>query len=105
MLAKMTPIRGKGQNLWSRPTTSTPRKKKSLVKKDPEVEALFMELSGEDESMPQVYPSHYFNIWNMFGIGCSNYKVSTVEQSHRKFMTGHSSDKSIPMQVGLGCVA
>ena len=43
----------------------------------------------EAESMPQLYSTHYFNILNLFGIGCSNYKVSTVEEHQRKYMTAN----------------
>ena len=103
MLDKFSPIKGKNQSdnqgKW---VTSTPRKPSKKTKnndkdRDKEVDAIFLELSGEAESMPQLYSTHYFNILNLFGIGCSNYKVSTVEEHQRKYMTSqgmHNLDDS-----------
>lgn len=108
MLDKFSPIKGKNQSdQGGKLITSTPRRKKSKRSlknidagnddetgnkgRDQEVEAIFLELSGEAESMPQFYSTHYFNILNLFGIGCSNYKVSTVEDRHRKYMTGKTT--------------
>ena len=77
---------------------STPMKKQKSPKKNnkknkteneknkSEVDAVFLELSGEAESMPQLCPTHYFNILNLFGIGCKNYNVSTVAEQHGKYM-------------------
>ena len=103
MLDKFSPIKGKNKSDNSgKVVTSTPRKKSTKpknkaekTKKAKESDAIFLELSGEAESMPQLFPTHYFNILNLFGIGCSNYKVSSVEEHHRKYMitqntVGHS---------------
>lgn len=60
---------------------------------------MFLELSGEAESMPQLYPSHYFNILSIFGIGCSNYKVANVEEHHKKYLIkNYYEPKSVPLQ-------
>ena len=100
MLDKFSPIKGKNKSDNSgKVVTSTPRKKstkqKTKAENKKESDAIFLELSGEAESMPQLFPTHYFNILNLFGIGCSNYKVSSVEEHHRKYMitqntVGHS---------------
>ena len=61
MLDKFSPIKGKNQSdnqgKW---VTSTPRKPSKKTKnndkdRDKEVDAIFLELSGEAESMPQLY--------------------------------------------------
>jgi len=87
MLDKFSPIKGPKKSQNSQIVTSTPRKKSKEKKTTDEMNAIFLELSGEAESQPQIYPTHYFNILNIFGIGCSNYKVSTVEERHKKSMT------------------
>lgn len=103
MLANISPIKGKKMSASKSPkvVTSTPRKKKKQQqqKSGREIEPIFMEYSGVAESMPQFYPTHYFNILNIFGVGCSNYKVSTVEESNRKFMTNHSAPPQLTLNT------
>ena len=94
MLDKFSPIKGPKKSQNSRIVTSTPRKKSKEKKTREEMDAIFLELSGEAESQPQVYPTHYFNILNIFGIGCSNYKVATVEEKHKKSMTVNTTTLS-----------
>merc|ERR1712214_147841 len=100
MLDKFSPIKGpkKANPNHSKMVTSTPRKKSKEKKTRQEMDAIFLELSGEAESQPQVYPTHYFNILNIFGIGCSNYKVSTVEERHKKSMTVQTTTISSGIQ-------
>ena len=100
MLDKFSPIKGKNKSENSgKIVASTPMKKQKSPKKKnnkknkteneknkSEVDAVFLELSGEAESMPQLFPTHYFNILNLFGIGCKNYNVSTVAEQHGKYM-------------------
>ena len=99
MLDKFSPIKGKNKSENSgKIVASTPMKKQKSPKKNnkknkteneknkSEVDAVFLELSGEAESMPQLFPTHYFNILNLFGIGCKNYNVSTVAEQHGKYM-------------------
>ena len=84
--------------------TSTPRKKKissNSMKKEKmmEVEPILLEMSGEAESMPQLYPSHYFNIFNIFGVGKANYKVASVEENHKKYLIkNYYEPKNVPLQ-------
>ena len=101
MLDKFSPIKGKNKSENSEKNsvvTSTPNSKKSSKskksnknktenekKKKSEVNDIFLELSGEAESMPQLFPTHYFNILNLFGVGCSSYKVQEHQEHHRKY--------------------
>jgi len=84
--------------------TSTPRKKKissNSMKKEKmmEAEPILLEMSGEAESMPQLYPSHYFNIFNIFGVGKANYKVASVEENHKKYLIkNYYEPKNVPLQ-------
>ena len=94
MLDKFSPIKGPKKSQNSQIVTSTPRKKSKEKKTREEMDAIFLELSGEAESQPQFYPTHYFNILNIFGIGCSNYKVATVEEKHKKSMTVNTTTLS-----------
>ena len=100
MLDKFSPIKGKNKSENSEKVsivTSTPNSKKSTKSKKnnknksennakkSEVNDVFLELSGEAESMPQLFPTHYFNILNLFGVGCSSYKVQEHQEHHRKY--------------------
>ena len=101
MLDKFSPIKGPKKSSspnHSKMVTSTPRKKSKEKKTREEMDAIFLELSGEAESQPQFYPTHYFNILNIFGIGCSNYKVATVEERHKKSMTVQTTTISSGIQ-------
>jgi len=53
--------------------------------------------------MPQLFPTHYFNILNLFGVGCSSYKVQEHQEHHRKYsqntQQSNTTTKSVPMQV------
>lgn len=115
MLDKFSPIKGKNKSENSgKIVASTPMKKQKSPKKNnkknkteneknkSEVDAVFLELSGEAESMPQLFPTHYFNILNLFGIGCKNYNVSTVAEQHGKYMQTPdtiTTTKNVPMQI------
>lgn len=94
----LTPIRGSGQRRSKEGVvTSTPRRGKNALFKNQEESldpGLFLELSGEAESVPQMYTTHYFNVLNLFGVGCSNYKVASVEQSNLKLMKSSSASNS-----------
>ena len=94
MLDKFSPIKGRNQTQNKMVVTSTPRKKKVKKEKKGEVDAIFLELSGENESVPQLYPTHYFNILNIFGVGCSNYKVRKVSESQQKYMKTNSTQNT-----------
>ncbi len=90
MLNHFSPIKG-------RAVTSTPRKKatttaKKKTQEPQETDSFLLELSGEAESLPQLYPTHYFNILNLFGVGCSNYKVSEHHDHHKKYMIPMTSN-------------
>ncbi len=109
----ITPIKARGASNKNRSgggiVTSTPRRKKVKAEKrtTSETEAIFLELSGEAEAAPQFFPTHYFNILNIFGVGCSNYKVATVAENHKKSMINtntnvtQNSDRSIGMPMGV----
>ena len=82
MLDKFSPIKGPKKSQMqnnSKIVTSTPRKKSKEKKTREEMDAIFLELSGEAESQPQFYPTHYFNILNIFGIG--NVKLLSIRFS------------------------